>query len=276
MMTSTMILIWLGEQCTLHGIGNGSSLIIFAGIVAESPRDLFSAFALSKSGNISVLMLIGLFAIFIATIVFVVLAERSNRLIYIQYPRQTHNFVGRKIDVPKQNFLPLKLNTAGVIPPIFASAVLLLPVTLVGVFGNDTNVGRFILTNLTHGKVLFILLYVTMILFFTFFYNSVIFEADEISENLKRSGVFIPGCRPGAPTSTLLRNILMKLSAVGGGYLVIICLIPELLSPIFGYSFLLGGTGVLIVVNVIIDTVVNIQTTMLYGKYEKMASKYSK
>jgi preprotein translocase subunit SecY len=277
MLTSTMILIWLGELCTNKGIGNGTSLIIFAGIVAEAPRDLVNVFSLSKSGNISVLMLLLLFAVFAATIAFVVFFERANRLIYIQYPRQAQNFIGKKNQMPQENFLPLRVNTAGVVPPIFASALMLLPATFITVLGNSgSGFGDFVARHFTHGTVMYAITYVVLIVFFSFFYNSVIFDSDEIANNLKRSNVFIPGCRPGTATSELLRKIMMRLSVVGAAYLSVVCLVPEFLSPIYGYSFLLGGTGVLIVVNVIIDTVINIQTSMLSAKYEKALKKYDK
>lgn len=274
MMTSTIILVWLAGQCTNKGIGNGTSIIIFAGILAEAPRDLFNVLSLSKTGSISTLMLLGLFAIFIITILFVVFVERSNRLIYIQYPRQSHNFMGRKPNMPKQNFLPLKVNTAGVMPPILASTILLLPVTISSV-GNQGYWSGFIMNHLSHGKPLFMTCYTLAIIFFTFFYNNVIFDTKDIADNLRRNSIFIPGCRPGAPTIAMLQGIVKKLSFLGASYLIIICLIPELFSSTFGYSFLLGGTGILIVVNVIIDTTVNIQINMLHGKYQKVASRFS-
>ena len=275
MMTGTVFLLWLSDICTAKGVGNGTSIIICTGILAEAPRDLINVLSLSKSGSISPLMLLALFAIFIATIVFVIFAERSNRLITIQYPRQAYSYMGKMDDMSKHNFLPLKLNAPGVIPPIFASAILLFPATIASIseVGKTSSIGVFLATQLTHGKPLFAICYSALIIFFCFFYNNVIFEVDDISNNLKKSGVFVPGYRPGTATSELLRKILNKLALVGASYLVIICMIPELLSPYFGYSFLLGGTGVLIVVNVIIDTIVGIQTQIMYAKYYKNMGK---
>ncbi len=275
MMTGTVFLLWLSDICTAKGVGNGTSIIICTGILAEAPRDLINVLSLSKSGSISPLMLLALFAIFIATIVFVIFAERSNRLITIQYPRQAYSYMGKMDDMSKHNFLPLKLNAPGVIPPIFASAILLFPATIASIseVGKTSSIGVFLATQLTHGKPLFAICYSALIVFFCFFYNNVIFEVDDISNNLKKSGVFVPGYRPGTATSELLRKILNKLALVGASYLVIICMIPELLSPYFGYSFLLGGTGVLIVVNVIIDTIVGIQTQIMYAKYYKNMGK---
>ena len=275
MMTGTVFLLWLSDICTAKGVGNGTSIIICTGILSEAPRDLMNVLSLSKSGSISPLMLLALFAIFIATIVFVIFAERSNRLITIQYPRQAYSYMGKMDDMSKHNFLPLKLNAPGVIPPIFASAILLFPATIASIseVGKTGSIGVFLATQLTHGKPLFAISYSALIIFFCFFYNNVIFEVDDISNNLKKSGVFVPGYRPGTATSELLRKILNKLALVGASYLVIICMIPELLSPYFGYSFLLGGTGVLIVVNVIIDTIVGIQTQIMYAKYYKNMGK---
>lgn len=277
MTCSTMILLWAGEICSVKGIGNGISLIIFTGIIAESPRDLINIFKLSIDGNISQIMLLGVFAIFIATIFFTVICERSSRLIAIQYPRQSYNPMMATMNMPKQNFLPLKLNNAGVVPPIFASALLLFPVTLLSFTTNPASSSKivsFLMVNLTHGKLLFMTLYAITIIFFTFFYNNVIFETDEIANNLKKGGVFIPGYRPGKPTSELLKTINNRLALIGGLYLCILCLMPEALSPIYGYSFMLGGTAILIIVNVIIDTTVSIQTALLYTKYEKTLKKY--
>ena len=277
MTISTMSLIWLGDMCTTYGVGNGTSLIIFTGIVAEAPTDLAKAFGLSQSGNITIIMLFALIAVFVATIFLVVFFERSNRLIYIQYPRQMQNFVGKRPSIPKENYLPLKVNTAGVIPPIFASAILILPATIVNIIGlKMSTVGNFVMTNFTHGQPVFVLCYTLLIVFFSFFYNSVIFDTDDIADNLKKSNVFIPGCRPGTATSALIKQIMGRLSLIGAAYLSVVCIIPELLSPIYGYSLLLGGTGVLIVVNVIIDTTMNIQTSILSSKYEKAFKKYDR
>lgn len=274
MATGTMIVLWLSDICTAKGIGNGSSIIICAGILAEAPRDLMNVLSMSKNGSITPIMLLVLFLIFAVTVFFVIFMERSNRLIPIQYPRQAYAYMG-KMDSAKNNFMPLKLNSAGVMPPIFASAVLLFPITIVSVSGMDKSswLSIFIGSNFSHGKPLFVVSFIMMITFFSFFYNSVIFDTNEISDNLKKSGVFIPGQRPGQATSAFLKKILKRLSLLGAIYLSIICSVPELLSPVFGYSFLLGGTGVLIVISVIMDTMINVQSHLLYSKYYKKMNK---
>lgn len=274
---STLVVMWLGDQITAHGIGNGSSVIIFAGIVAEAPKDLSGVFTSIKTGSLTSLDALGLFIIFGLTCALVTLCERTFRMIYIQYPRQNyHQFMSHKASGGANNqFIPLKINTAGVIPPIFASAILLLPTTLVSFMAQSTSpIAQWIVANFAHGKMLFIIFDIILIMCFSYFYNTVLFEVDELTNGLRRNGAFIPGIRPGDQTSAYMRKTLINLSFIGGIYLCVICAIPELLSEKYGYSFLLGGTGLLIVFSVVNDITTQIQTYMMSGKYEKAMRKY--
>jgi preprotein translocase subunit SecY len=269
----TFILIWLGNRISIKGIGSGTSLIIFTGIVAEMPKDVGNILNLAKNGNITVLALFFVFAVFLAITIIVVLFEKSHRLVYIQYPRQVQQFMQQNRQT-MPNFMPLKINPAGVIPPIFASSIILLPSTIAGIFKDSNNVlVQFILTNFTHGTLTFIILEIALIIFFSFFYNNVVFEPDEIANQLRKSNVFIPGTRPGTATAELFKKIMNRLSLIGAVYLSLVCSVPELLSPTYGYSFMIGGTGLLIVVNVITDTVAAIQTYLLPSRYEKTMRK---
>ena len=262
MLCGTFILVWLGNRITASGIGNGGSLIIFTGIIAESPRDLTNLLTMAKNGTVGPIFVFVIFAIFCATMLLVVLFEKSNRLVYIQYPQQM------------QNFLPLKVNPAGVIPPIFASAVILLPATIASIFKDSGNVVvQFIIQNFNHGTPVFIIVDIILITFFSFFYNNVVFDAKDVAENLRKSNIFIPGTRPGEATAQLFRNIMNRLSLIGAIYLSVVCTIPELMLPRYGYSFVISGTSLLIVVNVITDTIVAIQTAMLPQKYAKTMRK---
>lgn len=270
--TGTFITLWFAEFISGFGIGNGTSLIIAMGIIAEAPKDLANVVYMSKIGAMSAIMSVGVIVLFIVNIVVVVTVEKTQRLIPIQYPRQVSQMM--KIQSP---FLPLKINLAGVIPPIFASAVLLLPITIIGFFvKQDHYLVYFISNNLTHGKTLFIILYISLIFVFSLVYNNIIFDPSDISSQLRRSNVFIPGCRPGEATEALLKKITRRLSIIGGFYLGFICLFPEILSKNYGYSFLVGGTGILIIVNVITDTAMSIQSAMMSGKYGKVMQKYKK
>lgn len=272
--TGTILLMWIGERISKSGIGNGISLIIFTGIVSSAPRDIVSMLSLSRNGVISFFSLFFLLAVFVGTVLFVVWVEKSNRLIPIQYPRQSYQFISQKDSGPKMNHLPFKINTAGVVPPIFANSLLLLPLTFTS-FGASSPLSQWIALNLNHGKLLFMVLYIVLVVFFTFFYNNLVFDTNDIANNLKKSNAFVPGVRPGASTAAFLHSILTKLSCFGAIYLVIVCVLPELLSPVYGYSFFIGGTGILIVVNVVIDTMIQIQTHLLSGRYEKAFRKYN-
>ena len=273
MLCGTFILIWFGNRITTNGIGNGGSLIIFAGIVAESPKDIGNLLTMAKNGSISAISIFIIFAIFCATLLIVILFEKSNRLVYIQYPQQIQQYMQRNKQ-QIQNFLPLKVNPAGVIPPIFASAVILLPSTIASVFKDSGNsFVSFILQNFMHGTPVYIILEIILITFFSFFYNNVVFDAKEVADNLKKSNIFIPGTRPGEQTTQLFKSIMNRLSLIGAIYLSVVCTIPELIATKYGYSFVIGGTSLLIVVNVITDTIVAIQTAMLPQKYAKNMRK---
>ena len=266
----TMFLMWLGEQITQRGIGNGISLIIFAGIVAEIPRALATTFELGRTGALSTIVIISIFVILILTIMFIVFMERALRKIPINYPKRQ---VGNKIYGGDSSHLPLKINSAGVIPAIFASALLLLPVTFsnFNISENETflNIASFF----SQGQPLYMLLYASGIIFFTFFYTSITFNPNETAENLRKYGGFIPGIRPGESTALYIENILTKLTTIGALYLTLVCLMPEFLIANYPIPFYLGGTSILIVVVVAIDTVTQIQTRLMSSQYEQLIKK---
>ncbi len=266
----TVFLMWLGEQITQRGIGNGISLIIFAGIVAEIPRALVTTFELGRTGAISTTMIIFIFLLLIATIMFIVFMERAIRKILINYPKRQ---MGNKMYGGESSHLPLKINSAGVIPAIFASALLLLPVTFsnFSISENETflNISSFF----SQGQPLYMLLYASGIIFFTFFYTSITFNPNETAENLRKYGGFIPGIRPGESTSLYIDNILTKLTTIGALYLTLVCLMPEFLIANYPIPFYLGGTSILIVVVVAIDTVTQVQTRLMSAQYEQLIKK---
>ncbi len=266
----TMFLMWLGEQITQRGIGNGISLIIFSGIVAEIPRALATTFELGRTGALSTLVIISIFVILILTIMFIVFMERALRKIPINYPKRQ---VGNKIYGGDSSHLPLKINSAGVIPAIFASALLLLPITFsnFNISQNETfiNIASFF----SQGQPLYMLLYASGIIFFTFFYTSITFNPNETAENLRKYGGFIPGIRPGESTALYIENILTKLTTIGALYLTLVCLMPEFLIANYPIPFYLGGTSILIVVVVAIDTVTQIQTRLMSTQYEQLIKK---
>ena len=266
----TIFLMWLGEQITQRGIGNGISLIIFSGIVAEIPRALVTTFELGRTGAISSTMIILIFILLIATIMFIVFMERALRKILINYPKRQ---MGNKMYGGDSSHLPLKINTAGVIPAIFASAILLLPATLTNfnVTEND-NVSTF-LSFFSQGQPLYMILYASGIIFFTFFYTSIVFNPDETAENLRKYGGFVPGIRPGESTARYIEEILTRLTTIGALYLTLVCLMPEFLIANYPIPFYLGGASVLIVVVVAIDTVTQIQTRLMSAQYEQLIKK---
>ena len=224
---------------------------------------------MAKNGTVGPIFVFVIFAIFCATMLLVVLFEKSNRLVYIQYPQQMQQYLQRT-NQQMQNFLPLKVNPAGVIPPIFASAVILLPATIASIFKDSGNVVvQFIIQNFNHGTPIYIALEVLLITFFSFFYNNVVFDAKDVAENLRKSNIFIPGTRPGEATAQLFRKIMNRLSLIGAIYLSIVCTVPEIITNHYGSRLMIGGTSLLIVVNVITDTLVAIQTAMLPQKYAK-------
>ncbi len=266
----TIFLMWLGEQITQRGIGNGISLIIFSGIVAEIPRALVTTFELGKTGAISGFMIFLIFLLLVATIMFIVFMERALRKILINYPKRQ---MGNKMYGGDSSHLPLKINSAGVIPAIFASALLLLPVTFSNFNFSDNETFLNISSFFTQGQPLYMLLYASGIIFFTFFYTSIVFNPNETAENLRKYGGFIPGIRPGESTALYIDNILTKLTTIGALYLTLVCLMPEFLIANYPIPFYLGGTSILIVVVVAIDTVTQIQTRLMSSQYEQLIKK---
>ena len=266
----TIFLMWLGEQITQRGIGNGISLIIFSGIVAEIPRALVTTFELGRTGAISSTMIIFIFVLLIVTIMFIVFMERALRKILINYPKRQ---MGNKMYGGDSSHLPLKINTAGVIPAIFASAILLLPATLTNFnISENDNVSSF-LSFFSQGQPLYMILYASGIIFFTFFYTSLVLNPDETAENLRKYGGFVPGIRPGESTARYIEEILTRLTTIGALYLTLVCLMPEFLIANYPIPFYLGGASVLIVVVVAIDTVTQIQTRLMSAQYEQLIKK---
>jgi preprotein translocase subunit SecY len=266
----TVFLMWLGEQITQRGIGNGISLIIFSGIVAEIPRALVTTFELGRTGAISSLMIIFIFILLILTIMFIVFMERALRKILINYPKRQ---MGNKMYGGDSSHLPLKINQAGVIPAIFASALLLLPVTFSNFNISNSDTFLNISSYFSQGQPLYMLLYASGIIFFTFFYTSITFNPNETAENLRKYGGFVPGIRPGESTALYIDNILTKLTTIGALYLTLVCLMPEFLIANYPIPFYLGGTSILIVVVVAIDTVTQIQTRLMSSQYEQLIKK---
>jgi preprotein translocase subunit SecY len=274
----TMFLMWLGEQITSRGIGNGVSLIIMAGIVAQLPTTLVQVFESGRTGSLSPLLIMAVVGLVVVLILFICFMERAQRRVLIQYPkRQT----ARGQMQAEKSHLPLKINTSGVIPPIFASSLLLMPLTIAQFAGNravDTestwnNVLLTVTNALQHGAPLYMLLYAAGIIFFCFFYTAVVFNPEETAENLKRYGGFIPGIRPGKRTEEYLDYVLTRITVVGAAYLTIICLVPEFLIARAGIPFYLGGTSLLIVVNVTMDTVTQIQSHLIAHQYGDLIKK---
>ena len=273
----TMFLMWLGEQITSRGIGNGISLIIMAGIVAHLPTAIISLFEQGRTGAMSPLIIVGIIVVALGLIAFICFMERAQRKILIQYPkRQT----AQGMMQGDSSHLPLKINTAGVIPPIFASSLLLMPLT-VAQFSGQRAAGESawgdamiaVTTALQHGSPLYMALYAFGIIFFCFFYTAVIFNPEETADNLKKYGGFIPGIRPGQRTAEYLDFVLTRITVVGAAYLTLICLLPEFLISRLAVPFYLGGTSLLIVVNVTIDTVTQIQSHLLAHQYEGLIKK---
>jgi preprotein translocase subunit SecY len=271
----TMFLMWLGEQITSRGVGNGISLIIFAGIVAVLPQYAAQALELTRTGSMSAGALIMLAALVIVVTVAIVFMERSQRRLLVQYPKRQ---VGNRMFGGDTSFLPLKINTSGVIPPIFASSLLLLPATVLG-FAATANLPDWLqwlpmaVGQLQHGQPLFMVLYGALIIFFCFFYTSVVFNPEDTAENLRKYGGFLPGIRPGKRTAEYLDYVLTRLTVLGAAYIAIVCLVPEALMGMFNARFYLGGTSLLIVVSVTMDTVAQIQSYLLAHQYEGLIKK---
>ena len=270
LVAGTTFLMWLGEQITLRGVGNGISLIIFSGIVAEIPRALASTFELGRTGALSALMIVGIFILVIFTVLFIVFFERAMRKILVNYPKRQ---VGNKMYGGESSHLPLKINTAGVIPAIFASALLLLPVTVSNFGFAESDMFLKISSMFTQGQPLYMLLYASGIIFFSFFYTSIVFNPKETAENLRKYGGYIPGIRPGERTAEYIETILIRLTTVGSLYLTSVCLMPEFLIAKYPIPFYLGGTSILIVVVVAMDTVTQVQTRLMSSQYESLIKK---
>ena len=266
----TIFLMWLGEQITQRGIGNGISLIIFSGIVAELPRALVTTFELGRTGAISTLMIILIFLLLITTILFIVFMERALRKILINYPKRQ---MGNKMFGGETSHLPLKINSAGVIPAIFASALLLLPITFSSFNFSSDSMFINLSSYFSQGQPLYMILYATGIIFFTFFYTSIVFNPVETAENLRKYGGFIPGIRPGESTAFYIDKILTRLTTIGALYLTAVCLMPEFLIANYPIPFYLGGTSILIVVVVAMDTVTQVQTRLMSAQYESLIKK---
>ncbi|WP_210484378.1 preprotein translocase subunit SecY [Microvirga antarctica] len=268
----TLFLMWLGEQITSRGIGNGTSLIIFAGIVANLPTAIAGTLELGRQGAISTGLIIGVIVMIAAIIYFVVFMERAQRRLLINYPKRQ---VGNKLYEGQTSFLPLKLNTAGVIPPIFASSLLLLPATIASFQASSDGTGwiAMMTTYLGHGRPLYMLLYAALIVFFAFFYTAIVFNPTETADNLKKQGGFIPGIRPGERTADYIDQVLTRITVIGAAYLVIICLIPEILVSYAALPFYFGGTSLLIVVSVTMDTVAQVHGHLMAHQYEGLVKK---
>jgi preprotein translocase subunit SecY len=271
----TMFLMWLGEQVTSRGIGNGISLIILSGIVAQVPSALAGTLELGRQGALSTGVILAVVLMAVAVIAFIVFMERAQRRLLIQYPKRQ---VGNQMFEGQSSHLPLKLNTSGVIPPIFASSLLLLPATVanvnaVGSPGGGSDWLIWITTKLGHGSFAFMVLYIGLIVFFAFFYTAIVFNPTDTAENLKKHGGFIPGIRPGERTAEYIDYVLSRITVVGAGYLAIVCLIPEVLISYLAVPFYFGGTSLLIVVSVTMDTVAQIQGYLLAHQYEGLIKR---
>jgi len=269
----TMFLMWLGEQITQRGIGNGTSLIIMSGIVAQLPSAIAGTLELGRQGALSTGLILIVLLMAIAVITFIVFMERAQRRLLIQYPKRQ---VGNRMFEGQSSHLPLKLNTSGVIPPIFASSLLLLPTTLASFTttqGAATGWLTEITTLLAHGRPLFLLLYVALIVFFALFYTAIIFNPTETADNLKKHGGFIPGIRPGERTAEYIDYVLSRITVIGAAYLAIVCMFPEMLIAYAAVPFYFGGTSLLIVVSVTMDTVAQVQGYLLAHQYEGLIKR---
>ena len=272
LMGGTMFMVWLGEQITSRGVGNGSSMIIFAGIVAAFPSAIVNTLELARNQQISTALLFFVVIMAVAVIAFIVFMERAQRRVLITYPKRN---VGNRVSEAQTSFLPLKLNTSGVIPPIFASSLLLLPTTIAN-FSQAKGGTGFLATvalYLGHGQPLYMLMYVALIAFFAFFYTAIVLNTNDTADNLKKHGGFVPGIRPGERTAKFLDSILVRITCLGAGYLVIICLIPEFLISYWALPFYFGGTSLLIVVSVTMDTVAQIHGHLQAHQYEGLIKK---
>jgi preprotein translocase subunit SecY len=268
----TMFLLWLGEQITARGIGNGTSLIIFAGIVANLPNAISGTLELGRTGALSTGVILAILILAVGLVAFIVFMERAQRRLLIQYPKRQ---VGNKMFQGDTSHLPLKLNTAGVIPPIFASSLLLLPATAAG-FADQATLPSWasaILTSLGHGRPLYMLMYAALIMFFAFFYTAIVFNPKDTADQLKKHSGFIPGIRPGERTAEFIDYVLTRITVIGALYMTLVCLLPEFLIASTGVPFYLGGTSLLIVVSVTLDTVAQMQGHLIAHQYEGLIKK---
>ena len=269
----TLFLMWLGEQITSRGVGNGISLIIFSGIVAELPTALAGTLELGRTGALSSILIVLLFVMAAAVIAFIVFIERSVRKIVVQYPKRQH---GNKVFGGDQSFLPLKINVPGVIPPIFASSLLLMPVSLINLSGGQSGGAEWLVTLnalLGRGQPLYLAVYIGMIVFFAFFYTAIVFNPEDTADNLRKYGGYVPGIRPGKSTADYLDFVLTRLTVLGAAYLAGVCILPEILISQYAVPFYFGGTSLLIVVTVTLDTVGQIQSHLLAHQYEGLVKK---
>ena len=272
LVSGTVFLMWLGEQVTERGIGNGISIIIFSGIVVGLPSAIGGTLELARTGEMNTLSIISLFSIAIAVTGFVVFVERGQRRITINYAKRQE---GRKMYAAHKSFLPLKLNMSGVIPPIFASSIILFPATIASWFSNNDSINwlQDVATAISPGQPLYVLLYATAIVFFCFFYAAMVFNSNETAENLKKSGAFIPGVRPGQNTAGYIDGVMTKLTLAGAVYITIVCLLPEFLILYWNVPFYFGGTSLLIIVVVVMDFMSQIQTYIISHQYEGLMKK---
>lgn len=272
LVTGTMFLMWLGEQITERGVGNGISMIIFAGIVAGLPSAIAGTLELARTGELHILMLIVLFVLAIAVTGFVIFVERGQRRITVNYAKRQ---VGRKMYAGQSSHLPLKLNMSGVIPPIFASSIILFPATLAGWFSQDEGMRwlQDIAAVMQPGQLIYTLMYGAGIVFFCFFYTAIVFDPKETAENLKKSGAFVPGMRPGEQTAHYLDSVLTKLTLSGAVYITAVCLLPEFLILQYNVPFYFGGTSLLIIVVVVMDFMAQVQAHLMSHQYDGLLKK---
>ncbi len=272
LVTGTVFLMWLGEQITERGIGNGISLIIFAGIVSGLPKAVGGTLELARTGEMNGGFILALFLLSILVTALVVFVERGQRRILINYPKRQQ---GRKLYAGQTSFLPLKLNMAGVIPPIFASSIILFPATIAGWFGDNEKFSwlQDVASLLSPGQPIYVLLYATAIIFFCFFYTALVFNSKETAENLKKSGAFLPGMRPGAQTSSYIDKVITRLTLTGAFYITLVCLLPEFLIVYWNVPFYFGGTSLLIIVVVVMDFISQMQTHLMSQQYDGLMKK---
>jgi len=272
LVTGTLFLMWLGEQITERGVGNGISMIIFAGIVAGLPAAISGTLELSRTGQLHLLSVVALFALSIAVTAFVIFVEKGQRRITVNYAKRQ---MGRKMYAGQSSHLPLKLNMSGVIPPIFASSIILFPATLAGWFGQGEGMRwlQDLSSAISPGQPMYVLLYAAGIVFFCFFYTAIVFDPRETADNLKKSGAFVPGMRPGEQTALYLDKVLTKLTMAGAIYITSVCLLPEFLILKFNVPFYFGGTSLLIIVVVVMDFMAQVQAHLMSHQYDGLLKK---